>query len=185
MNLSETVNHNNCIALAYSDPRNQIADMPADKPACRWFDAFELEGQRYERIGEQPYTRRDGQLTAVAVWQAICRVCEQPWQFIRTDRPVPSGPPRQCRSCAAKAREAKARENQTGQYNPSKRLTSVTAPYVPAWMIPGIKAEQDVPRTPSPPPVNTVTPHVNTAPASVNTPSKPASVKRKGVFTDR
>ena len=111
--------------------------------AHRWFDSFVYDGQAYERTGDQPYTRRDGQQTTVCVWQSVCRVCHEPWQFIRTDKPAPGNPPRQCRSCAAKVREAKAKEMQTGRYNITSktdryrrapRLTSETAPFVPAWL---------------------------------------------------
>jgi hypothetical protein len=34
-----------------------------------------LSGQRYELIGQRPYRRQDGQLTAVLTWRSACADC--------------------------------------------------------------------------------------------------------------
>lgn len=154
-------------------------------PAFKWFDAFELDGQRYERIGEEPYTRRDGRMTTVALWQSICRACHQPWQFIRSDKPVPTGPPRQCKSCAAKQREAKARLNQTGQYSKPNALPSVSAPFIPAWMTDAIETEHEAPHAAPLAPIAAVEPLAAAQSAPVRPPNPSSGGKRKGVFTDR
>ena len=111
-------------------------------PECRYYDSFTITGQRYDRVGERPYTRkRDGQQTTVAVWQAPCRECGEPFQFFRTDKPVPIGPPRRCKACVAIAREARARAierlDENGKFQRYKELPTFrdeSGVILPAWL---------------------------------------------------
>lgn len=144
--------------------------MPKGQPKA--YDAFIIDGQRYDRVGERTHTRRDGQLTILYVWQAECRQCGHPFIVERPDKPVPPAPNRRCKACI----QADPHRGADGQL--------IGGGSKPHRYVPEPETEQDVLRPPIPA-VNTPAPPVYTAPASVNSPSKPASVKRKGVFTDR
>jgi hypothetical protein len=36
-------------------------------------------GQQYEFVAVMPHTKRDGELTQLAVWQSLCRRCGEPF----------------------------------------------------------------------------------------------------------
>ena len=40
-----------------------------------------IDGQRYDCVGSEPYTRRDGRQTTLLVWETRCPVCNQPFEL--------------------------------------------------------------------------------------------------------
>lgn len=55
-----------------------------------------LDGQRYDKIGHEPYTRIDGSHTQLAVWQSHCAECGAPFQFRAPARKRKLIPNRRC-----------------------------------------------------------------------------------------
>lgn len=41
------------------------------------------KGQRFECLRVEPYTRKDGQPSGIAVWQSHCAECAEPFTFKR------------------------------------------------------------------------------------------------------
>lgn len=39
-------------------------------------------GFAFDLVDERPYTRRDGAVTTVKVWEALCINCRQPFQIV-------------------------------------------------------------------------------------------------------
>ena len=54
------------------------------------------DGQRYELIGTEPYTRRDGSETTLSLWQSECPVCGKAFEVRTPARARKFEPSRRC-----------------------------------------------------------------------------------------
>ena len=54
-------------------------------------------GQQYECVGEQPYTRRDGSQTYLAVWETRCATCNCTFRFKYSTNSEKFEPNRRCK----------------------------------------------------------------------------------------
>jgi hypothetical protein len=161
--------------------------------AYRWFDAFETEGQRYERIGERSYTRkRDGQQTTLAVWQSHCVDCGAAFTVDGSHKPVPVRVTRRCRACIDANRatvEANRQDGLKPVYRTSGRFPSPSAPFVPAYDA-ATETGHAAPRTEAPagsPAVLQGAPAANVAPAVRLSKGRQrgAVASKPSAFTDR
>ena len=147
----------------------------------RAYDAFELDGQRYERVGERPYTRQDGRLSILVTWQANCRECGQPFTVDRIDKPVLMQPIRRCQPCI--------NANPPPQLTARIRNRANRHPYAADTPVNGEvghsapRTEQPAPRLPSPELPAVAPPQARQQPGRQRQSAPPAT--GKGVFTDR
>nr|ANC67865.1 hypothetical protein [Xanthobacter autotrophicus] len=56
---------------------------------------FTFKGQKYQYLGQEPHTRRDGSETLLSVWETRCAECGRPFQ-LRTMLLGRGGPTRRC-----------------------------------------------------------------------------------------
>ena len=54
------------------------------------------DGQRYELVGTEPYTRTDGGETELSVWQSECPVCGEVFEVRTLGRAQKFEPNRRC-----------------------------------------------------------------------------------------
>jgi hypothetical protein len=54
------------------------------------------DGQRYELVRTEPYTRTDGGKATLSVWRSICPVCGEPFETRRPSRARKFAPNRRC-----------------------------------------------------------------------------------------
>ena len=80
-------------------------------------DQFEiyLEGQSYRLAGREPYTKANGQLIDLLVWESRCATCGNAFH-VKTTTKVFKAPNRRCIACKTagvrvKKRRAKAQES--------------------------------------------------------------------------
>jgi len=62
----------------------------------RTFSAFEIDGQRYERVEEVAHERTNGTIAVLTVWRTACPDCQVVFTFAHPERPAPSRPRRRC-----------------------------------------------------------------------------------------
>jgi len=55
-----------------------------------------VDEQRYDCVGSEPYTRRDGRQTALLVWQTNCPVCGEPFNVRTAAKSRKFQPNRRC-----------------------------------------------------------------------------------------
>ena len=70
-----------------------------------------FQGQRYECEAIEPYTRKDGAQSSIALWGTHCATCSQPFTAKMAvgqwDRPDFRGPVRRCREHAKRGRSVR------------------------------------------------------------------------------
>ena len=163
----------------------------------RTFDRFDIGSQVYHRVGEQPHERKDGRFTIVVTWQSVCASCDNPFTFVRPDRPAPTWPPRRCKACAAlDVPPGQPRRQGRAKLNRSVQPLPISAPD----FVHGMRERENghvEPRTDalhpdasglrSPPPADAPPAVARPQPPHGPTTStrKPATGTRKGVFTDK
>ena len=163
----------------------------------RWFDAFETEGQRYERIGERSYSRkRDGQQTTVAIWQSHCIDCAEVFTLLGSHKPVPVRVTRRCRVCIDANRASLEVNRQAGLepvYRTSGRFPSPSAPFTPAYDAdPGTGHPTPHPDAPAGSqdvlqgaPAASIAPAVRPSKARQTGATKRSATDKRSAFTDR
>lgn len=57
------------------------------------------DGQRYQLIGFEPHTKRDGEETVLACWASNCAECGQPFSLATVARATKFSPSRRCQRC--------------------------------------------------------------------------------------
>ena len=58
-------------------------------------------GQMYQRIRIEPFVRKDGSKTAIAIWGTNCPQCRRPFECITPAIAPRFRPPRRCPHCRA------------------------------------------------------------------------------------
>lgn len=151
------------------------------RPA-RCFDAFEINGQRYEHVGEVAHTRTDGKIAVLITWQSLCLECSEPFTTTKPDRPAPPHPTRRCKRCA----QAWLDMQSTKRLNRNGNLIPPDAAFTPAWQA-AIEGERTVSPTASttPRPRGRPPSSISKPPPSTNPSTGAAKPRKPGVFTDR
>ena len=65
----------------------------------RTYTAFEIDGQRYERIEENAHKTERGAIAIITTWEAPCADCGETFTYKSPERPAPFFPTRRCRNC--------------------------------------------------------------------------------------
>lgn len=65
----------------------------------RSYSAFEIDGQRYERLIEEAHKTERGAIVVLVTWQSWCADCGTEFLFKSPVRPAPPKPVRRCKGC--------------------------------------------------------------------------------------
>ena len=141
----------------------------------RAYDAFELDGQRYERIGERTYTRQDGRLSILSTSRAQVGIIAGGG---RIDKPVLMQPIRRCQPCI--------NANPPPQLTARIRNRANRHPYAADTPVNG-ETGHSAPRTEQPAPRLPPSEQAAVAPPQSRGRSRQSAppAAGKGVFTDR
>lgn len=59
-------------------------------------DEAEYRGQRYRRLGREPWVRKDGSTTTISLWSSNCATCGAPFECTSPDEAEYFHPARHC-----------------------------------------------------------------------------------------
>lgn len=71
---------------------------------ARNLPVVDYRGQTYRLIRIDPYTRKDGVETTIAIWSSRCHRCGQPFECTTSSNPTRFKPPRRCQECRRRSR---------------------------------------------------------------------------------
>lgn len=65
------------------------------------FAEVRYRGQLYERLRIEPFERRDGSASSIAIWRSTCAQCEEPFECTTPTIAPRFRPARRCPTCRA------------------------------------------------------------------------------------
>lgn len=93
----------------------------------RVFSAFEVDGQRYERIGQISHRNRFNRIVILNVWRSNCPDCGAPFEYKSTHHPAPDRPVRRCPTCV----NPKKQVPRKGVLAPTERVGTIDRVVIP------------------------------------------------------
>jgi len=76
-----------------------IAILMPNPTIPRSYTAFEIDGQRYERVSEEAHTTKRGAIAIIITWRSHCADCDAEYFYTSPQKPGPTGPTRRCKAC--------------------------------------------------------------------------------------